>query len=133
MRLPALPAPAAETVSASLKDMVRRGKTHVCVDVARCESVARFGMGARLVAVVVGCVDERRRQAPTASADIERRRRARSDFEGRSHGSSIQLEWRLFTDLHETWKLMWKKETIVLVLAPVVVRRKWATCNNVSH
>jgi len=72
MCLPALPAPAAETVSASLEDMVRRGKTHACVDVARCEAVARFGRGARLVPMVVGSVDERRRRAPTSSADDER-------------------------------------------------------------
>jgi len=58
-------------VSASLEDMVRRGKTHACVDVARCEAVARFGRGARLVPMVVGSVDERRRRAPTSSADDE--------------------------------------------------------------
>jgi len=68
MCLPALPAPAAEAVSASLEDMVRHGKTHDCVDGATRESVARFGGGARLVAVVVGGVDERRRRAPTTSA-----------------------------------------------------------------
>ena len=43
--LPAFPAPAAETVSASSEDTVRPGKTQACVDNARLESVARFGKG----------------------------------------------------------------------------------------
>jgi len=133
MRLPALPAPAADTVSASLEDMVRRGKNPACVDVARCESVARFGRGARLVAVVVGYVDERRHQAPTSSADVERRQRARSDFAGGPHGASLQLGWRLARDLNETWKLLLKKKTAVLVLDPVLDRQYWAECNNVTH
>jgi len=67
-----LPAPAEETVSASLEDTVRLGKAQACVENARLESVARFGRGVRLVVVVVGSVDERRHRSRTSSADDER-------------------------------------------------------------